>query len=112
MYPAIVAFREADRVLVCVSGELDLASHDLLVARCATIVPARVELVLDLSELAFVDCGSLRVLAGVARTFAEVGGRPRVVAPEGPVRRIIDVAGFFDDYVVSTAPSTQVGRAH
>jgi anti-anti-sigma factor len=105
MSPAIVAVREAGRILVCVSGELDLAGHDLLVARCATIRPAPVELVLDLSGLTFVDCGSLRVLARLARAFPEHSGRVRVLAPEGPVSRVIDISGFFDGIPVTVAPS-------
>jgi anti-anti-sigma factor len=106
MSPTIVVVREAQRLLVCVSGELDLASRAQLESRCASIRPERTDLVLDLTGLTFVDCGSLRVLTRLARSFAERGRRPRIVVPAGPVARIIAVAGFFDGFDLSVTPPT------
>jgi anti-sigma B factor antagonist len=95
MTPTIVIVHEARRVLVSISGELDLATRDLLRERCATVPPAP-ELVIDLTGLAFVDCGSLRVLERLMVDCTAAGGRARVVAPDGPVRRVLEISGFAD----------------
>jgi anti-anti-sigma factor len=93
--------RDADRLRVVVSGELDLhreaALRDTVDAVLADEAPAR--LVLDVRGLQFLDSSGLRVLL-TCRDRARAAGVPLTLAvTPGPVTRLLDLAGvrsWFD----------------
>jgi len=83
--------------VVVVSGELDLGSAGLLWPWLeAAFVSADVEVVvLDATDLEFIDSSGLRVLLKAAR-FAQREGDGtafRVVAPHPVVQRLLDLSG-------------------
>jgi anti-anti-sigma factor len=78
--------------VVEVKGELDLSTvarweeNVTTVGRDATVV------VLDLSEVGFVDSAGVRSLFRLARDAASRGTRLLIVAPrDGPVRRLLEI---------------------
>ena len=81
-------------VVVEVSGELDIcSSHTLREKLTAASVLSASRLVVDLSELRFIDSTGIGVLAMAARRLAlEVG--LAIVCPEGRVCRTLTLAGL------------------
>jgi anti-sigma B factor antagonist len=75
--------------LVAVSGEVDLATADLVRAALAE-TPCDQSVVIDLTELSFIDCSGLRVLLDEHRRRS---GRVYIVfAPDGALARILEVS--------------------
>lgn len=86
--------REGTTVVVALSGELDLATAPRLRSCLAPIVTAQtapMQLVLDLSELRFLDASGISALLTVQRALAARGGRLALRSPSRLVRRVVKV---------------------
>lgn len=86
--------REGATVVVALSGELDLATAPRLrscLAPMVTAATAPQELVLDLSDLSFLDASGISALLTVQRALAARGGRLCLRSPSRLVRRIVQV---------------------
>lgn len=80
----------ADHLLLCLHGELDLESSPTFRDRLADLIENRRQpIVIDLSELRFVDSSGLAALVATLRL--PEGQRPRVVLPssDGAVSRVL-----------------------
>jgi anti-anti-sigma factor len=77
------------------AGEIDLGSSRALAAQLAELAgdPAG-DAVLDLSRVTFMDSVGLGVVVKAANRFSRQGKRLHIVAPDGPVRRLIELAGL------------------
>jgi anti-sigma B factor antagonist len=83
-----------ERVIVVISGELDLTTRPALAERLSAILssgPRRV--VLDLSGTEFIDVGSARLIASLNR-FLPDGGRLIIRRPSLLVRRVLHLTGL------------------
>lgn len=69
---------EPDRSLVTVYGEIDLAVRQEAGALCQALVQRALPVVIDASEVSFVDSAGMSVLVRIARD-AEAGGYPVVL---------------------------------
>jgi anti-sigma B factor antagonist len=79
-------------VLLTVRGEADLQVAPELRDRLESALDTDARsIVLDLSEVTFVDSMTLGVLVGSAKRARASGGELRLVTPAGPVRRILEV---------------------
>jgi anti-sigma B factor antagonist len=89
-----------DVALIAVGGELDFGASPRLRARLfAHIDGGTRHLVLDLSEVTFIDSTAIGVLVGAVARLRETGrGSLRVVCANGNARvlRIFDIAGVAD----------------
>jgi anti-anti-sigma factor len=77
---------------VRVTGELDLANHRELAAELRHLADKGKPIVVDLTDCKFIDSSGIQaLLAGNehAKTFA-------VVAPEGQVRQVFELAGLIE----------------
>ncbi|MEX2420388.1 MAG: STAS domain-containing protein [Actinomycetota bacterium] len=73
-------------------GEADLATEEQLVKAVAAVAGRREpnqDLHLDLSELSFIDCCSIRAICQVSSTFEN--GSKLVITPSPAVRRIVSI---------------------
>ena len=90
--PSTVTTRRLDQTAVVeVTGDLDLQAAPALAAAMAV---ARIEhrtIVIDLSQVEFIDSTGLRELLGQAGTTSAAGRRLLVVEPPGRVGRIFDL---------------------
>jgi ABC-type transporter Mla MlaB component len=79
-----------DRPGLCLCGELDLASRDLLVAALESLADAPGDVHLDLAGVGFVDVGCATLLA---RAACRGGSGRRVIVHHAPpqLRRIVEV---------------------
>jgi stage II sporulation protein AA (anti-sigma F factor antagonist) len=79
----------ADATTVSAHGEIDLATKDRLHAALAPLLGDKRTLLLDLSQVAFMDCAGLRVL----QTAHQTHGRFALVAPSPAVSRLLELSG-------------------
>ena len=83
-----------DSHLIAASGELDLASTAELSAIFAICAAGpQLAVVLDLVRVEFIDSTALATILRAAQQLEAVGKRLHVVAPEGPVRRLLEITG-------------------
>ncbi len=90
---------ESHAVLL-VSGSIDIASRDqLATAARNAIADGAVSLVVDMSEVGFIDSTGIGALVRIASEVDDAGGSFAVRAPSRPVLRILDTAGLAQDWV-------------
>jgi anti-anti-sigma factor len=93
------------RVDVRLAGELDIATVDVLADVLAVLPGERPELVvMNVSELQFVDARRLRAFHDVHRELAAVGCRFVRCAPTRPVTRALAVTSVDSDTPVRHQP--------
>ena len=79
----------AEAAALSASGEIDLATKDRLGAALAALLDDERPLLLDLSQVTFIDCSGLRVLQAAGRAHH----RFAVVAPSDAVARLLELSG-------------------
>jgi anti-anti-sigma factor len=91
---AISSTADDDRLTITVRGETDLANAGALLLRLVVLVGAATgEIILDLSQVTFMDCAGLRTLAAIERHVHANGGSVRVAAVSPEVARLFELAG-------------------
>jgi anti-sigma B factor antagonist len=86
-----------DRV-VTVRGELDLAAADRLWETIEPLLLPGVLVVLDGTDLTFLDSSGLRILLQAHKRAESDGAVFRLIAPQLPVQRVLNLAGA-DNYL-------------
>lgn len=92
-----VAQNESVRVLldddgtIGVVGEIDLAGGPLLDQVIASQEAAGTDVVIEMSEVTFVDSSGLRSLIAASQRAASAGRRVRLVAPSPVLVRLLDI---------------------
>lgn len=92
-------------VVAAVSGELDLLTAPSFRAQVDKALDpegAR-NLILDLSELTFVDSSGLGAILGRYKVVSQLGGRMVLVCPQPQVQRVFSVSGLYK--IMDPAPS-------
>ena len=112
----IVAQENENRSIVGITGELDLAGvEDLYTAFERALSDSPRELLLDLSQLAFIDCSGLAAILSLCEDCkaAEVSLR---IIPGPSVRRLFEIAGvaqqvrLHDSFSIADLNGTSNGR--
>ena len=87
---------EGDRVVVALSGEIDLYTAPRLQSRLASElnVDHPVRLVVNMSGVDFCDSTGMNVLLAAQRMAREHGGNVELSAPRPAVRKILQVTGL------------------
>ncbi|WP_037681535.1 anti-sigma factor antagonist [Streptomyces cellulosae] len=109
----VVAARQGDRVLVTVSGELDLQTEEVVrrALRSALAESAR-GIDLDLSGVGFCDCSTLNVLLGVRQQALKEAKTVLLRATGRVVERVLDLTdtrSLFTDAEVTVSEFTDTG---
>jgi anti-anti-sigma factor len=81
------------RFVVTVRGEVDLATADRLWTELEPLLSAEAVVVLDGTEITFLDSSGLRVLLQAGNRAAADGAAFRLVAPQPAVQRVLELAG-------------------
>ena len=93
--------RAGTRAVVTVTGELDAYSAPSLEEEVSALLGDNVnELVFDLAATKFLDSSGLRAILTAQRRLADRDGRLALRAPSEPVRRLLDITGLTDHFVV------------
>jgi anti-anti-sigma factor len=95
MWAGVATARHGARTIVAFRGELDAATCAKLDAELADALDSDCEeIVLDLSELAFLDSSGLRSILRARTKASQVGKRFELVRPGGAAQRALDVSGL------------------
>jgi len=81
------------RYVITLAGELDLAASDGFWGELEPLIEPAGVVVLDGTELRFLDSSGLRVLLLANAKAKEVGGKLRLIAPHRAVKRTLQVTG-------------------
>jgi anti-anti-sigma factor len=79
------------RCLVALAGELDLAQRDELATSLALAAIAYDEVIVDLSELTFIDATGIGTLVAASEALHRNGGTMRLVAPRPNLERVFAI---------------------
>lgn len=94
---ALVVDWHAHAVVVRVRGEIDLSNSDGIRDELTAIVQSGRGLVLELSDLSYLDSAGIAMLDGLHRYLHEDGRGLRIVAaPDAPVRRVLTLSAMSD----------------
>ena len=86
-------------------GELDMDAAGRLGEAIEDVHAQAVPvLLLDLSELEFIDSSGLRELVVASRRQQELGGRVELHAPSDPIRRVLEIVGLDQILTISESP--------
>jgi anti-anti-sigma factor len=92
---------------IAVEGELDLQTGPQFTEEVEVAVWGTAgAFVLDLSGLGFLDSSGLHALLRVRAYLAREDRTLVLVCPPGPARKVLDLAGVLDTFVVYSSPET------
>ena len=95
---------EDGRVVVRLTGEIDLSNVDGLEARIDEAISDVREVVIDLTAIDFIDSRGLRLLKRVSAVVAGRAGTLVVVAPASSIARsVLDMTGMSQELAVQDA---------
>jgi stage II sporulation protein AA (anti-sigma F factor antagonist) len=81
------------RLIVTVAGDLDLAVYPRLQAEADIWSGKGLDVVLDCSDVTFMDSMGLRVLVQLRRNLMDAGRTLVLANPSARVRRVLELAG-------------------
>ncbi len=97
---------DGDALVFRLRGSLDLAtSPSVRAALYEAIDEGKYEIIVDLTELQFIDSTGLGALIGGHKRAVEHGGHLRLAAREGAILRLLNITGLIR--VFSVYPSTE-----
>jgi anti-sigma B factor antagonist len=83
-----------ERAVVTAAGEIDLATSPALRTRLQDAIGAHRLVIVDLSDVTFIDSTGLGVLIGGLRRVNEAGGELRIVVADPRVLKIFEITGL------------------
>jgi len=92
---SIATERNGSAIIFRLRGSLDIATSPSV--RAALLEEAgdgKQEIIVDLTELEFLDSTGLGALIGAQRRALEQGGHVRLVVNEGPIARLLNITGL------------------
>ena len=92
--PVVEETVTGETVTVVLRGEFDVTGEDFLSARLERIRQGRPRrLVFVMSQVAYMDCASARLIAGTGR-WLPAGVKPVIGSPSPIVRRVLQLSGI------------------
>jgi anti-sigma B factor antagonist len=89
-----------DHAVVRLRGELDAADAAGVTAALARVLASHLDIIIDLTDLEFIDCGGLRALAGARDQASRTGGGLLLAAPQQLVLRVLALTGLADAFSI------------
>jgi anti-sigma B factor antagonist len=98
--------------VVTLRGELDIADAADVAAAITAAATGRIETVVDLADLTFIDCSGVAALARARAQIRHAGGVLLLASPRRHVRRVISMSGLIDitGIYVSTEHTADLAR--
>lgn len=98
---------DPQRTVLIAVGSIDFASRDRLIEAAAPSVRDAIpELVLDVSGVTFMDSTGIGALISLAGDLTDTGSRLILRRPSHAVRRVLEVAGLADQWIVNDEASS------
>jgi anti-sigma B factor antagonist len=110
MFSVDLVVREwADHLIVGLRGELDLADAEEVTATLAAVAAGRRKTIVDLADLAFIDCRGAAALARAQRRVRQAGGDLLLAAPRPLVQRVFVLSRLIDVVRVHASVEQAIG---
>jgi anti-sigma B factor antagonist len=98
----------AGYAVAAVRGELDIMSSPDVASAIGSLAKRRRVVIVELSGLAFIDCGGLGVLLRVQRAARLGGGDVLLAAPAANVLRLLSLTGLDEVFSVHASADAAV----
>ena len=93
-WPGFTVTNNRGAITVVLRGDLDISSRRWLAERLAETTGQQPwRLVVDMAEVGFADCASVRLIVATGRSLPG-GSRPVISRPQPVVRRVLTVTGL------------------
>jgi anti-anti-sigma factor len=93
--------RQEGRDVLHLDGELDPHTAPLLKQQVDELAEAgSLDVVLDMSRLAFIDSSGLRVVISAHREMADRGGQLTLQSPSATAQRLLEITGLVDHIAI------------
>jgi anti-sigma B factor antagonist len=94
--------KDGTHVILVVAGDLDLASATTLVEQASDLIDAGAhDIIVDATALAFCDSSGLGAFVRIANRLRPGGGRLAIAGPSLIVRRVLEVSGLVEAFVIT-----------
>jgi serine/threonine-protein kinase RsbW len=92
-----------DNIMVLeIKGEVDAyTSQDLNKTLADVLGDGYHQIVVEVSQMTFISSAGIRALLYAQREAVQLGGEVRLVGPTDQVRRIFEIAGFFELFQIT-----------
>src|SRR5665647_899020 len=101
-----------DAAVVQASGELDIhTSHEFRVCLVGAVEEGVARVVVDLTDVTFIDSSALGVLVRGARRSAELGHELMIVCPGGSVARVLEITGLNRAFAIYATREEALGAS-
>jgi len=88
--------KQGEALIYKLRGSLDLAtSPSVRAALVEAASEGRHDIIVDLTQLEFIDSTGLGALIGAHRRALEHGGKVRLVVADGPIARLLNITGLI-----------------
>ncbi len=85
-----------------IKGEVDAyTAQDLEKTLMDLLGQEQLRIVMDVSEMRFISSAGIRAILYAHREAVQMGGEVRLAGPTGQIRRIFEIAGFFDLFQIT-----------
>jgi len=91
---------EGDAAVIAVMGDLDMGKYQTLCDSAEAIVPLVSRLIIDMSEISFIDSSGLRAILNIEAAASASTTRLVLRSPTAPVLRLLDVTGTRKQFVL------------
>ena len=99
-------------IVVALTGEMDIANAPQLASRVVGFGgTGRDRVVIDLSELTFIDSTGINALVSAVRSVEAVGGSVIVAAPTPHVRQVFDIVRLSDVVALEQSLDVAIARS-
>ena len=88
-----------------VAGEIDASTAPALDEALQTLPVATGSVVIDVSDVVFIDSSGLRVLISLANRAEQVGRSVILQRPSPTVRRLLEITGLTDMFGLESDPA-------
>ncbi len=110
MFSVDLVVREcANHLIVALRGELDLADAAEVAVALEAAAGSRRKMVVDLADLAFIDCRGAAALARAQRRVRQAGGDLLLAAPRPLVQRVFVLSRLIDVVRVHASVEQAIG---
>ncbi len=92
-----------EMTVVSATGEIDLATSPALRNRLQDAIGQRRIVIVDLSDVTFIDSTGLGVLIGGLRRVNESGGEMRIVVTDPRVLKIFEITGLTELFSIRSS---------
>jgi anti-anti-sigma factor len=96
-------------LLLLAEGDLDIGTAPELAAHLRGAVAAELDVIIDVSDVGYIDSTGVAVLLNGLRRLTRRRRGMVLVAPSGPVRRLLELTGLHDTFPM--APTLRAARA-